>query len=211
MTDKNACSSNGFSETIRGSIAVLSHVWLQVEALKSVMDRELSRSLVGDISLTRLRSDDQCDVSERVSTAHMWSQNVRLRKRVSKRHSTTTLAYLHFHVALDGGAEAPEDFVPFFGIHLEQNTGDELADLSDLGYYFEYGESKDDGKCIDTFPGATLGAFEWQEDGDKHPYWIAAFLPLESVNSETVRALVVDLALKLIDHGKDIWVKDENA
>lgn len=217
MTD--IAEEGAFARTVVNSAEVLSHVWIQLDALRSVVDDKLpkaiERSEDGGISLGLRLSESldgkEMDALKRVCVAWMWRYKLTRAPAGAGKGKRTTIGRLYFHVRLTPEADSDpgSDFSPYLAVHLIRENAEEYFDVGDLLDPKSWVEDEDHQELDRRFfPEASLGLFEGATSGVEGHWWASAYLPLNAINSKNIESGLIEPTVRLVKHCRRKWAED---
>ena len=198
---------NEFASTITDAVKVIDHVWTQVSALKSILDKRLPDALreIGVNASSEGEDESEDSVTDDVTIAWLWRYLLSYRRSEARgRYAHLGRLYVLVRIAPTPNAQDVEPFVPYISIHVDHiKCGECEIDEFDtlLNYREEWGEFESN-----LFPLATLGRVECYDAKDPSECGAAAFVPLSDIDTD-VDAQLVKPIVKLVSHCKGKWFK----
>lgn len=197
-----------FAMGVSNAIAIVKHLWTQINALQDAVTEQLPDALKG-FGLHVAECDDEYeeDEQESVCIAGMWSYELKRsgRQDGGGRKKTIGRIYMWVRLAPTVGAEA-NGFVPFIAVDVANEELNDKLDIADLGDTSDNLVGVDGCSLIPEglrFTEQDIAGFEWRDE-DGH-YGAAAYLPLNAVNSENVQSVLIQKTKELVRYCLEQW------
>lgn len=205
----NTAAPFEFDDTLKNSIAVVSHVWSQVNALKGKLDADFPSALISeDVRLDEELEDDWDVVDAFGSLVSVWAWGYGISVRPRGKWKMIGWIYVLVRVAPAGNDEAQNaTFVPYISLHIDHKDCGQtvLAEFQPVDSYTSDDMVADGWKPMSkpTFPIATLGCFECKNKDGLGA--VAAHIPLRTLRSDNVETLLIKPFAKLANYCKEAW------
>jgi hypothetical protein len=210
----NESADRHFAATVSNAVAVVSHVWGQIYALKGLVDQHLPEALK-TLKMQVVNCDEEekhvaMDETENVYVALMWPYELKRSGRDDGRGRKKIIGRIFMGVRIAPEVRTePPTFIPYLTVQVAKKDVSDEYELEDLGGPGDYEPGQEGCRLLPEhlrFTEKDIAGFEWSDDEDG--LWAAAvFMPLDAINSENVRDGLIEPTKELARYCMADWDK----